>query len=94
MPGFPNLFMLMGPHSTIGNQSLVLIAENRADYALWWINQIREGNVVAVAPSDTATRYLGKDGLPELFPWTPTRHRELLRVPETAHFEVRTARRM
>jgi cation diffusion facilitator CzcD-associated flavoprotein CzcO len=91
VPGFANLFILMGPHSTIGNQSLVLTAENQADYALWWINQIREGNVVAVAPSDTATRYLGKDGLPELFPWTPTRHRELLRIPETAHFDVRTA---
>ena len=22
--------------------------------------------------------YLGKDGLPELFPWVPQRHRELL----------------
>jgi cation diffusion facilitator CzcD-associated flavoprotein CzcO len=113
VPGFPNLFMLMGPHSPIGNQSLVLIAESQADYALWWINQVREGNVVAVAPSDTATKdynermksampqtvwvtgckswYLGKDGLPELFPWTPMRHRELLRIPETAHFDVRTA---
>ena len=26
--------------------------------------------------------YLGKDGLPELFPWTPETHRELLRQPE------------
>ena len=24
VPGFPNLFMLMGPHSPIGNQSLVI----------------------------------------------------------------------
>ena len=28
VPGFPNLFMLMGPHSPIGNQSLVIIAED------------------------------------------------------------------
>jgi hypothetical protein len=105
--------MVMGPHSPIGNQSLVMIAENQADYAMWWINQIRAGRVLAVAPSDAATKdynermksampatvwvtgckswYLGKDGLPELFPWTPARHRELLRIPETAHFDVRTA---
>ena len=35
--------------------------------------------------------YLGKDGLPELFPWRPVRHRELLRTPEESHFDVRTA---
>ena len=56
VPGFPNLFMMMGPHSPIGNQSLVMIAENQADYATWWINEIREGRVVAVAPSETATK--------------------------------------
>ena len=90
MPGFPNLFMLMGPHSPIGNQSLVIIAENQADYAMWWINQIRDGRIVSAAPTEAATKdynesmkaampqtiwvtgckswYLGKDGLPELFP--------------------------
>ncbi len=90
VPGFPNLFMLMGPHSPIGNQSLVIIAEDQADYAMWWINQIREGRVVSAAPTEAATKdyneemkaampqtvwvtgckswYLGKDGLPELFP--------------------------
>ncbi len=83
----------MGPHSPIGNQSLVIIAEDQADYAMWWINQIRDGSVVAAAPTEAATKdynesmkaampqtvwvtgckswYLGKDGLPELFPWTP-----------------------
>lgn len=30
VPGFPNLFMMMGPHSPIGNQSLVPIAEDQA----------------------------------------------------------------
>jgi cation diffusion facilitator CzcD-associated flavoprotein CzcO len=116
VPGFPNLFMLMGPHSPIGNQSLVMIAENQADYAMWWINQIRDGRVVAAAPTEAATKnyneemkaampqtvwvtgckswYLGKDGLPELFPWTPIRHRELLSLPRTDDFDVRTASRM
>lgn len=111
VPGFPNMFMLMGPHSPIGNQSLVPIAEDQADYAMWWINQIRDGRVVSVAPTEAATTsynddmkaampqtiwvsgcsswYLGKDGLPELFPWTPERHHELLRSPEVPDFEVR-----
>lgn len=114
VPGFPNLFMLMGPHSPIGNQSLIPIAEDQADYAMWWINQIRDGRVVAAAPTEVATKeynedmkqampqtiwvtgcnswYLGKDGLPELFPWTPERHSELLRQPpELADFDIRTA---
>ena len=113
VPGFPNFFMLMGPHSPIGQQSLVIIAENQADYAMWWINQIRDGRIVSVAPTDVATKdyneqmkaampqtiwttgcnswYLGKDGLPELFPWAPVRHRELLASPETSDFDVRTA---
>jgi hypothetical protein len=30
-----------------------------------------------------------KDGLPELFPWIPERHTELLRHPELADFDVR-----
>jgi cation diffusion facilitator CzcD-associated flavoprotein CzcO len=113
VPGFPNLFMLMGPHSPIGNQSLVIVAENQADYAMWWINQIRDGHIVSAAPTRAATKdyneemkadlpqtvwatgcnswYLGKDGLPELFPWEPVRHRELLRAPQLADFDVRTA---
>jgi cation diffusion facilitator CzcD-associated flavoprotein CzcO len=113
VPGFPNLFMLMGPHSPIGNQSLIPIAEDQANYAMWWINQLRDGRVRTAAPTEAATKeynesmkaampqtiwvtgcsswYLGKDGLPELFPWTPDTHHELLRQPELADFDVRTA---
>jgi cation diffusion facilitator CzcD-associated flavoprotein CzcO len=113
VPGFPNLFMLMGPHSPIGNQSLVPVAEDQADYAMWWIKRLRDGVVRAAAPTEVATKqynermkadmpqtiwvtgcsswYLGKDGLPELFPWTPETHRELLRQPELDDFDVRSA---
>ena len=113
VPGFPNLFMLMGPHSPFGNQSLIPIAEDQANYAMWWINQLRDGVVRSAAPTEAATReyngrmkaampqtiwvtgcsswYLGKDGLPELFPWTPDIHHELLCQPELADFDVRTA---
>jgi len=112
VPGFPNLFMLMGPHSPIGNQSLVPVAEDQADYAMWWIKQLRDGAVRAAAPTEAATKeynesmkdampqtiwvtgcsswYLGKDGLPELFPWTPETHRQLLSQPVLADFDVRT----
>jgi cation diffusion facilitator CzcD-associated flavoprotein CzcO len=113
VPGFPTLFMLKGPHSPIGTPSLVLIAENQADYAMWWINKIRNGDIIAASPTEAATKdyneqmkaampqtiwvtgctswYLGKDGLPELFPWRPVRHRELLATPDVTHFDVRTA---
>ena len=113
VPGFPNLFMLMGPHSPIGNQSLIPVAEDQANYAVWWIEQLRDGAVHAAAPTEAVTKeynesmkaampqtiwvsgcsswYLGKDGLPELFPWIPERHSELLRRPELADFDVRTA---
>ena len=52
VPGFPNMFMMMGPHSPIGNQSLIPVAEDQADYALWWIKQIAEGSVISAAPTE------------------------------------------
>jgi cation diffusion facilitator CzcD-associated flavoprotein CzcO len=113
VPGYPNMFMLVGPHSPIGSQSLVMIAETQADYVLWWIDQLRMGGVVSAAPAEVATKsynedmkaampqtvwitgckswYLGKDGLPELFPWRAERHRELLETPDIKDFDVRTA---
>jgi cation diffusion facilitator CzcD-associated flavoprotein CzcO len=113
VPGFPNLFMMVGPHSPIGNQSLVPIAEDQANYVMWWIEQLRDGRLLAAAPTEAATKqynedmkaampqtiwvtgcsswYIGKDGLPELFPWTPDTHHELLREPVLADFDVRSA---
>lgn len=37
--GMPNLFMLLGPHSPIGNLSLVQVAEAQAAYVLEWITR-------------------------------------------------------
>ena len=107
-PGFPNFFMLMGPHSPFGNQSLVQVAETQADYVVWWIDQLRAGRAVAGAPAADATErynaemklampntvwmtgckswYLGKDGLPQLWPWTPAAHREMLGEPVFEEF--------
>ena len=55
MPGFPNLFMLMGPHSPVGNFSLVAIAETQAEHVMHWIDQWRAGRIDAVAPKQQAT---------------------------------------
>jgi hypothetical protein len=33
--------------------------------------------------------YLGKDGYPELWPWVPERHREMLSEPVLHELEVR-----
>lgn len=100
MPGFPNLFMLMGPHSPVGNYSLTAIAETQANHILGWIDRWRDEQFDSVAPTQAATDkfnaemreampgtvwttgctswYLGTDGLPELWPWTPARYRARL----------------
>jgi cation diffusion facilitator CzcD-associated flavoprotein CzcO len=45
----PNLFMLLGPHSPIGNFSLVQIAEAQAAYVVRWIRRWAAGEFDAVA---------------------------------------------
>jgi len=56
MPGFPNLFMLAGPNSPIGNISVIDIAECQARYAIQCIRRIQQGKAKAIAPSLEATR--------------------------------------
>jgi hypothetical protein len=111
LPGFPNFFMLMGPHSPVGNYSLTAIAESQVEHIMGWIQRWRDGKFSAVAPTEQATArfnahmrasmpgtvwvtgcqswYLGKDGLPELWPWTPDRHRAMLRHVDPDDFDVR-----
>lgn len=110
LPGFPNFFMLMGPHSPIGNFSLVSVAEAQVDYVLRWIESWRAGTFTTAAPSQEATDrfnldlreampetvwvtgcsswYLGQDGLPEVWPWTPQEHEAMLQEVDRSHFEV------
>jgi cation diffusion facilitator CzcD-associated flavoprotein CzcO/acetyl esterase/lipase len=112
LPGFPNLFMLMGPHSPIGNFSLIAVAEAQADYVMAWIERLRRGAVHHAAPSASATDaynaemraampntiwttgctswYIGEDGLPELWPWSPGRHRAMLREDHVEEWHVAT----
>ncbi|EHN10982.1 Cyclohexanone monooxygenase [Patulibacter medicamentivorans] len=55
LPGFPNLFLLMGPNSPIGNTSLVPIAEGQAEHVVGWIRRIARGELTHVAPTAEAT---------------------------------------
>ena len=55
LPGFPNVLMLIGPHSPFGNQSLFTISENQQDFALGVIDEWRRGEIEAVAPTMEAT---------------------------------------
>lgn len=55
VPGFPNFFMLLGPHSPIGNHSLVPVAEAQAEHILAWIERWRDELFDTVAPTHRAT---------------------------------------
>jgi cation diffusion facilitator CzcD-associated flavoprotein CzcO len=113
VPGFPNYFMMIGPHSPVGNFSLTAIAEAQAGHIRDWIQRWRRGEFDSVEPSAEATAaynaeirdampgtiwtsgceswYLGKDGLPELWPWTPDDHRQRLATANLGEYELRTS---
>lgn len=54
LPGFPNLFTLVGPNSPIGNFSVIMISELQLGYVLQLIDLLR-GGCRAVAPRQDAT---------------------------------------
>ena len=114
VPDFPNFFMLLGPHSPVGNYSLTAISEAQGAHILGWIKRWQAGEFDTVAPTHQATEdfnesireampgtvwvtgctswYLGKDGIPELWPWTPAEHHDrLVATPTLSHFELRHA---
>lgn len=111
LPGFPNFFMLMGPHSPVGNYSLTAIAEAQAGHILRWIQRWCDREFDCVAPTHHATDefnasmhdampntvwatgctswYLGTDGLPELWPWTPNAYRRrLAQAPNRDEYDL------
>jgi len=55
LPGFPNFFMLLGPHSPVGNYSLTALAETQAGYILDWIQRWRRREFDTAAPTQAAT---------------------------------------
>jgi cation diffusion facilitator CzcD-associated flavoprotein CzcO len=110
LPGFPNLFMLLGPHSPLGNQSLLDISQTQADFILRCIDRWRRDDVDAMHPTSDATDrfnaelhdaiggtiwasgcdswYIGEDGTPTLFPWTPSRLRAILGELDPADWQI------
>jgi len=56
LPGFPNFFMMLGPFSPKGNQSLLSAAETQAGYIMRWVAEIaRRPTRIAVMPTVAAT---------------------------------------
>ncbi len=55
MPGFPNLFMLGGPHNPLGNQPVVDSARIQTGYVMQWLERYRRGEYDLAAPTPAAT---------------------------------------
>ena len=55
IPAMPNLFMLNGPNSPIGNFSLIRIAELQMNYVLQLMQQVRAGACTGIAAAIEAT---------------------------------------
>ena len=111
LPGFPNFFMMLGPHSPVGNLALTTVAESQADHILRWIQRWRRGEFDTVEPTWSATEkfnaklraampdtvwttgcdswYLNKDGVPEVWPFTPAEHRAMLAHTDPHEYELR-----
>jgi cation diffusion facilitator CzcD-associated flavoprotein CzcO len=114
LPGFPNVFTLLGPHSPLGNQSIIAVSESQIEFAMQMIEIWRRGEADAMWPTTEATErfnaelraaapntiwasgcqswYLGKDGVPHPWPWTPERHREMLAAPRLREWEFALSR--
>jgi len=55
LPEFPNLFMMIGPGSPIGNFSLVTVGEILFDYLLVFLNKLRHGECTEIRVTPAAT---------------------------------------
>ncbi|MFT4394715.1 flavin-containing monooxygenase [Gordonia lacunae] len=55
IPGFPNLFTILGPNSPTGSISLQHTSQLTADYIVHWLEQLRAGGVTSVEVTDEAT---------------------------------------
>jgi cation diffusion facilitator CzcD-associated flavoprotein CzcO len=110
LPGFPNFFMMLGPHSPVGNHALTAVAESQANHILGWIERWRRGEFDTAEPTWPATElyneklraampdtvwttgcnswYLNKDGVPEVWPFTPAEHRAMLANTDPGQYEL------
>lgn len=61
IPGFPNLFTILGPNSPTGSISLQYSAEQTAKYLLHWLNAFARGDVASAEITDEATDRFNAD---------------------------------
>lgn len=61
IPGFPNLFTVLGPNSPTGSISLQFSAELGARYIAQWIARFRDGSVSTVEVTESATARFNDD---------------------------------
>jgi len=54
IPGFPNFFVMLGPNSPIGNQSVIDIAEHQTDYALRLVRLWQDGVLPSIEVTPAA----------------------------------------
>ncbi|WP_244931648.1 NAD(P)/FAD-dependent oxidoreductase [Nocardioides sp. W7] len=55
VPGFPNLFFLVGPNTGLGHSSMVFVIESQVAYLRAAVRAMRAGRYAAVEPTRTAT---------------------------------------
>ncbi|OBI44641.1 monooxygenase [Mycobacterium kyorinense] len=61
IPGFPNLFTVLGPNSPTGSISLQLVAELTARYITEWLRRFRAGEISTVEITEEATTRFADD---------------------------------
>ncbi len=61
VPQFPNLFMLNGPASPIGNYPLIEVAELQMNYVLRLIERLRAKQCHEIAPTEAATAHYDRE---------------------------------
>jgi cation diffusion facilitator CzcD-associated flavoprotein CzcO len=52
--GFPNLFMLVGPNTGLGHNSIVLMIEAQVRYLVYLLRQLRQAGLAQAEPLQTA----------------------------------------
>ncbi|MFN7950743.1 MAG: NAD(P)/FAD-dependent oxidoreductase [bacterium] len=55
LPSFPNFFLVCGPHSPIGNYSVITVSEVQVGYIVRCIELFRRGVLTSLAPTAAAT---------------------------------------
>jgi cation diffusion facilitator CzcD-associated flavoprotein CzcO len=61
IPGFPNLFTILGPNSPTGSMSLQHVAELTARYITTWLGRFRDGEITTVEVTEEATSRFADD---------------------------------